>query len=207
MEKLRHVVSVPRIYRYLTARQRCLPDFIIAGAAKAGTTSLWWYLIEHPHVERPITKEVRFFDVNFPRGLNWYRMHFPLCGAPRAPHVTGDRVLTGESTPYYMFHPLVPERIAAIPVGYADGYPQALSNRADVLVRGKRCPIRGRVTMNEILIDVTRVPDAVPGDKVTLIGAEAGETITVEELAAKSELVPHRILAGIGPRVARDYIP
>lgn len=100
-----------------------------------------------------------------------------------------------------------PQRIAAIPVGYADGYPQMLSNRADVIVRGKRCPIRGRVTMNEILVDVTHVPDAVPGDKVTLIGAEAGETITVEELAAKSELVPHRILAGIGPRVTRDYIP
>lgn len=100
-----------------------------------------------------------------------------------------------------------PQRIAAIPVGYSDGYPLTLSNKTDVLVRGKRCPIRGRVTMNEILIDVTHVPGAAQGDKVTLIGAEAGETITVEELAAKSDLVPHRLLAGIGPRVARDYIP
>jgi len=99
-----------------------------------------------------------------------------------------------------------PLRVAAIPVGYADGYSVALSNKAEVLVRGKRCPIRGRVTMNEIMIDVTHVPEALPGDKVTLIGSEAGETITVEELAAKADLVPHRILAGIGPRVARDYI-
>jgi alanine racemase len=99
-----------------------------------------------------------------------------------------------------------PLRIAAVPIGYADGYPIALSNKADVLVRGKRCPIRGRVTMNEILIDVTHVPDAVPGDRVTLIGTEAGETITVEELAAKGDLVPHSILTGISPRVARDYI-
>ncbi len=99
-----------------------------------------------------------------------------------------------------------PQRVAAIPVGYADGYSVALSNKAEVLVRGKRCPIRGRVTMNEIVIDVTHVPEAVPGDKVTLIGSEAGQTITVEELAAKGNLVPHRILAAIGPRVARDYI-
>jgi alanine racemase len=106
-----------------------------------------------------------------------------------------------------MYTTPAPQRIAAIPVGYADGYPLMLSNRADVIIRGKRCPIRGRVTMNEILVDVTHVPDAAPGDKVTLIGAEAGETITVEELSAKSELVPHRILAGIGPRVLRDYIP
>ncbi len=100
-----------------------------------------------------------------------------------------------------------PQRIAALPIGYSDGYPVSLSNKADVLVRGKRCPIRGRVTMNEILIDVSHVPGAAPGDKATLIGAEAGETITVEELAATGNLVQHRILAGIGPRVARDYIP
>ena len=94
-----------------------------------------------------------------------------------------------------------------MPIGYSDGYPLQLSNKADVLIRGKRCPVRGRVTMNEILVDVTHVPDAAPGDKVTLIGAEAGETITVEELAAKAELVPHAILSNIGPRVGRDYIP
>jgi alanine racemase len=99
-----------------------------------------------------------------------------------------------------------PLRVAAIPVGYADGYSVALSNKAEVLIRGKRCPIRGRVTMNEIIVDITHVPEAQIGDKVTLIGTEAGETITVEELAAKGDLVPHRILAGIGPRVARDYI-
>ncbi len=100
-----------------------------------------------------------------------------------------------------------PSRIAAIPIGYSDGYPVALSNKGEVLIRGKRCPVRGRVTMNEILVDVSHVPDAAPGDKVTLIGAEAGETITVEELATKAELVPHNILTNIGPRVTRDYIP
>ena len=118
------------------------------------------------------------------------------------------QVPAGSSVSYgRTYFAAAPQRIAAIPVGYSDGYPIQLSNKAEVLVRGKRCPIRGRITMNEILIDVTRVPEAVPGDKVTLIGAEAGETITVEELAAKADLVPHRILAGIGPRVARDYIP
>jgi hypothetical protein len=109
---VRHLLSARRAYRYFTAPNRRLPDFIIVGAAKAGTTSLWWYLMEHPQVEQPMVKEVGFFDVGFHRGVNWYRMHFP---AQRAfangkPAAT---VQTGESTPYYMFHPLVPGRIAA----------------------------------------------------------------------------------------------
>jgi Sulfotransferase domain len=110
---VRHFLSARRAYRYLTAAHRRLPDFIIAGAAKAGTTSLWWYLVEHPQVDRPLTKEVGFFDVNFHHGLHWYRMHFSLDESTslHANQQTGRQ--TGESTPYYIFHPLAPERIAA----------------------------------------------------------------------------------------------
>jgi hypothetical protein len=110
---VRHMLSAKRVYRYLTAAHRRLPDYIIAGAAKAGTTSLWWYLAEHPQVERPMTKEVGFFDVNFHRGLNWYRMHFPLDDEASSPDRAELPTQTGESTPYYIFHPLAPERIAA----------------------------------------------------------------------------------------------
>jgi hypothetical protein len=113
VRKVRHAVSIPRIYRHLSAGQRRLPDFIIAGAAKAGTTSLWWYLVEHPHVIPPMKKEVCYFDVNFHRGINWYRMHFPLDRTARSVVGPQHGALTGESSPYYMFHPLAPARIAA----------------------------------------------------------------------------------------------
>ena len=98
-----------------------------------------------------------------------------------------------------------PTKIAALPVGYADGYRVSLSNLAEVLVRGRRCPVRGRVTMNEMLIDVTDVPEVAVGDKVTLIGRDDSETITVEELAERADTIPYEILTGIGPAVARQY--
>lgn len=110
---VRHMLSAKRVYRYLTAAHRRLPNYIIAGAAKAGTTSLWWYLAEHPQVERPMTKEVGYFDVNFHRGLNWYRMHFPVEDAASTTDCAAQATQTGESTPYYIFHPLAAERIAA----------------------------------------------------------------------------------------------
>jgi hypothetical protein len=111
VRSVRHALSIPRVYRYLSANRRRLPDFIIVGAAKGGTTSLWQYLIEHPDVQSPITKEVCFFDRNFSRGLDWYRMHFPIVATGRLQSTT-KRQFTGESTPYYLFHPLVPSRIA-----------------------------------------------------------------------------------------------
>jgi hypothetical protein len=106
------MVSPNRIYRYVTSGRRRLPDYIIAGAQKSGTTSLWAYLSEHPAVEPPMSKEMSFFDVNFHRGGDWYRMHFPLAGpAGENGHAAS---LTGESTAYYMFHPLAPARIAQV---------------------------------------------------------------------------------------------
>jgi hypothetical protein len=109
---VRHMFSAKRVYRYLSAAHRRLPDYVIAGAQKSGTTSLWAYLSEHPNVHPPMTKEMSFFDVNFHRGLSWYRMHFPLDTNSSSPNGTGQRLLTGESTAYYMFHPLAPVRIA-----------------------------------------------------------------------------------------------
>jgi hypothetical protein len=109
---VRHLVSPKRIYRYVSAARRRLPDYIIAGAQKSGTTSLWAYLSEHPDVDPPMTKEMSFFDVNYDRGMNWYRMHFPLDTSEDANGDTRPAMLTGESTAYYMFHPLAPARIA-----------------------------------------------------------------------------------------------
>ncbi len=83
-----------------------LPRFLIIGAARAGTTSLYSYLVAHPSVSAPTHKEIHFFDLNYGQGLNWYRRHFPLA----APHRHGHTV-SGEASPYYLFHPAVPERV------------------------------------------------------------------------------------------------
>lgn len=81
--------------RRLTNYRGSVPAFIIVGAQKAGTTSLFGYLVEHPNVVPPLVKEVHFFDLNFGRGMNWYLRHFPTVEAPD---------ITGEATPFYMFH-------------------------------------------------------------------------------------------------------
>lgn len=89
--------------RRASASGRPLPDFLIIGAQKAGTTSLHAYLCQHTSVAPPVTKEIHFFDNEFHRGLGWYRAHFRRV-VPRA--------LSGEATPYYLFHPLAPQRVA-----------------------------------------------------------------------------------------------
>jgi Sulfotransferase domain len=89
--------------RRLDSRRRALPDFLIVGAQKAGTTSLHSYLCEHATIEAPSTKEIHYFDRSYTRGLGWYRAHF---GRRR------QGLMTGEATPYYLFHPAVPHRVA-----------------------------------------------------------------------------------------------
>ncbi|MHC5009646.1 MAG: alanine racemase [Planctomycetota bacterium] len=97
-------------------------------------------------------------------------------------------------------------RVATIPVGYNDGYRFAFSNRAEVLVRGQRCPIVGRVSMDYACVDVTRIRGARVGDVVTLIGGDQDASITVEELAELADTIPYEILCGIGRRVKRRYL-
>jgi len=96
-------------------------------------------------------------------------------------------------------------RIATLPVGYADGYPRALSNRAQVLVRGCRAPLVGRVCMDLCMIDVTDVPGVEVGDPVALLGGEGALAIHPEELAGWAGTIVYEILAGVGKRVPRDY--
>ncbi|MFZ5857532.1 MAG: sulfotransferase family protein [Chloroflexota bacterium] len=98
-------------FHRLTTPFRALPDFLVVGTQKGGTTSLFNYLIQHPQVLSPLRKELKFFDSNYFRGLSWYRAHFPLRSKLRAA-----QALTGEASPYYMYHPTAPERIhAALP--------------------------------------------------------------------------------------------
>jgi alanine racemase len=96
--------------------------------------------------------------------------------------------------------------VATLPVGYNDGYRFAFSNRAEVLVRGRRCPVIGRVSMDYTTVDVTHVPGASVGDVVTLLGTDGGETLPVQELARLADTIPYEILCGIGRRVRRRYV-
>jgi len=92
--------------RRINAKQRALPDYLIIGAQKAGTTSLFSYINQHPQVRPPLNKEIHFFDLNYDRGVDWYRAHFPTISALRAAGA-----ITGESSPYYLFHPHCARRI------------------------------------------------------------------------------------------------
>jgi hypothetical protein len=110
-----------RRFRHATSRARILPSFIIIGAQRAGTTSLFDYLCRHPDVAGPTaasediawSKELHFFDDRFSRGVDWYRALFPLALTRRIARATGGDLVAGEATPYYLFHPAVPERVAA----------------------------------------------------------------------------------------------
>ena len=95
--------------------------------------------------------------------------------------------------------------IATLPIGYADGYRRAFSNRASVLVRGLRAPVVGRVCMDLCLVDVTGIPGVAIGDEAVLLGVQGGERITADELAAHAETISYEIFCGIGPRVPRVY--
>ena len=94
-----------------------------------------------------------------------------------------------------------PMRVMTIPVGYGDGYPRILSNKADVLVCGKRARIIGRVCMDMIMADVTDIPEARPESEVVLMGRQGSERITPDELAEKAQTIPYEIMLGFSPRV------
>ena len=100
--------------RMLNAGSRPLPDFLIIGAQRCGTTSLYRYLEKHPQVIGAApSKGVHYFDVHHERSLRWYRAHFP---TRRRRERVGRRAVTGEASPYYVFHPHGPDRVrAAVP--------------------------------------------------------------------------------------------
>jgi alanine racemase len=97
------------------------------------------------------------------------------------------------------------ERHAVVAMGYGDGYFRANGPRGHLLVRGARCPIRGRVTMDQVVIDVSRVPGVRVGDEVVALGPQGGAVITAAELARQSGTIPWEILTNIGARVPRRY--
>lgn len=119
---------------YATRHRRTLPQFLICGAQKCGTTSLFEYLVQTGRVQRGVRKEVHYFDRNFQRGEGWYRAHFPTFGSCKG--------IVGEATPQYMFHPHAMERIALelsavkIVIILRDPVQRAISHYTHVLSRG-----------------------------------------------------------------------
>ena len=98
-----------------------------------------------------------------------------------------------------------PTKVATVTVGYADGYFRSLSGRFYVLIRGKRAPLLGRVCMDQMMVDVTDIPGVSLSDRVTLVGTDGDETITVEQIAAMAGSFNYEFICSIGRRVPREY--
>ena len=96
-------------------------------------------------------------------------------------------------------------RVATVAIGYADGVMRARGNRGHVLVRGRRAPVIGAVSMDAITIDASGVEGVDVGDVVTVIGVDGDERITAEEVAGWSGTISYEVLTAIGPRVRRRY--
>ena len=117
--------------------------------------------------------------------------------------VKGMRV--GETAGYGARYPVTrPTRVAVVPAGYADGLDVRIAGRGSVLVRGRRVPVIGSVSMDSITIDVTGL-DVTPGDEVVLLGTQSGASLDVAEVAAAVGTVPHEILCRTGSRIVRTY--
>ena len=123
-------------------------------------------------------------------------------------HISHIKLLPkGQGISYGLTHITDKEtRVATIPVGYADGYPRALSGKGEVLIRGKRCRILGRVCMDQMMVDITHLPEAALEDQVVLIGRDGDDFISVEELADAAYSFHYEFLCGLTRRVPRVYI-
>ena len=147
-------------------------------------------------------------------GLLLYGIHPPLSGVPPLSLQTAmrvkARVATVRSLPqghpisYGATHRLArPSRVATVLIGYGDGYPRRLSNCGAMLLHGQRAPVLGRVCMDQTVVDVTDIPDVLPGEAAVCLGAQGGDRITVEELAVLLATTEHEITTCFTARLPR----
>ena len=116
------------------------------------------------------------------------------------------RLPAGERLSYGRRYELASDAwVATVPVGYADGYPRALSSRADVLIRGRRCRVAGNVTMDQVLVDCGELA-VETGDDVVLLGEQGGERVDAWELARLADTIAYEIVTRIGERVPREHV-
>ena len=142
------------------------------------------------------SEEVNPGDLPLQPALSWYSRvtHVKTLPAGREISYGGTFVTTRDT------------RVATVAVGYADGYRRSLSGRFYVLIRGRKAPILGRVCMDQLMVDVTDIPDAAAGDTVTLAGRDGKERITIEDLAAAAGSFNYETVCGISRRVPRVYL-
>ncbi|MBR2082532.1 MAG: alanine racemase [Elusimicrobiaceae bacterium] len=115
-------------------------------------------------------------------------------------------VAAGASISYNRsFRSKEPMRVATLPLGYGDGYMRALSNKAEVLIGGKRCRVLGNITMDMLMVDISRVPQAGIGDEVVVVGRQGDEEITLSELADLAGTIDYEICTQLNARVPRIY--
>lgn len=116
-------------------------------------------------------------------------------------------VLPGETIGYGRTYTVDrPMRVATIPTGYADGYPRSLSNKGWVLINGHKAPIVGRICMDQMMVDVTDIPDVHMQSEVVLIGKSGEEVLTADDLANLIDTIGYEIVCGISKRVEREYL-
>ena len=139
--------------------------------------------------------EVNVNDLSIRPALQWLSRitHLKTLPAGREISYGGTFVTTRET------------RVATVPVGYADGYRRSLSGKFYVLIRGKKAPILGRVCMDQMMVDVTDIPDVTPRDQVVLVGRSGDEEITMEQIAAAADSFNYEFVCGISRRVPRIY--
>jgi len=121
--------------------------------------------------------------------------------------ITGLRRLQAGAPVSYnaTFHAMRASLIATLAVGYADGFPRALSNRGTALIRGRRAPVVGRVTMDQTMVDVSQIEDVAIGDEVVLIGQQGDFTISAGQIATLTGTIPWEVLCNISARVHRIF--
>ena len=142
------------------------------------------------------SEEVSRESVDLYPALSWYS-HVVYCKTiHKGQSVSYGGLFTAESD----------VRVATIPVGYADGYPRALSGKGYVLIHGKKAPILGRVCMDQFMVDISGIPETKEGDKVTLLGHDGDEHISAELLGDISGRFNYELVCDIGKRVPRIYI-
>jgi alanine racemase len=169
----------------------------------AASVALWRYRGTHLDMVRP---GMSLLGCD-PSGLGIRAVGFRPALALRSQVIFLKDFPAGAPIGYYRtYHTRSTTRIATIPVGYNDGLPLSCSNRAEVLVRGQRAPVVGRISMDYATIDVGHIEDVQVGDQVTLIGTDGSNEVNLEEIAARAGTIPHAITCGLGKRVRRRYL-
>ena len=199
-----------------TARQREVFRTTVQALASAGHTVEWLHasnsgglLLESGDECNTVRAGLLVYGI-VPRGQR--ALDVTLCQAFRPALSWKSRVSIARDVPAntavsygHTYLTRKPSRLATITVGYADGLPRAASNRAHVLIRGHRCPVVGRVTMDQTVVDVSALEHVHAADEVHLIGEQAGGRITATDLAEWCDTIPWEVLTNISYRVPRIY--